>query len=61
MTLKYLLPFFGYGFILLGSNKNPTLLAIAFAVLLVWWVNRERERIYLEAEVRFESGRVWIG
>ena len=61
MTLKYLLPFFGYGFILLGSNKNPTLLAIAFAVLLVWWVNRERERIDLEAEVRFESGRVWIG
>ena len=61
MTLNYLLPFFGYGFILLGSDGNPALLALALSVLAIWWVNRERRRINLEAEVRFEAGRVWIG
>ena len=61
MTLNYLLPFFGYGFILLGSDGNPALLALALTVLVIWWVSRERRRINLEAEVRFEAGRVWIG
>jgi hypothetical protein len=61
MTFNYLLPFFGYGFVLLGSSGSPALLVLTLTVLFVWWVNRERARIDLEAEVRFEAGRVWIG
>ena len=61
MSLNYFYPFLGYGLVLLGASGNPALLIISLVTLLIWWTHQERRKIDLQAEVRFQGGRVWVG